>query len=475
MPTAQRLAIVFTTADQGMMVYDTTLNNLFIWNGTAWVSVPDSGDSSNEQVIFNDNGVLIGDPGLLFNKTTDKLTVAGTLDIWRGLLNQGASTGVGDDTLNTTVVGAAANTAFGYRAASQLTTGTLNTGVGYLALRGFVGTFTGGSNTAVGANAGLQVSSGGSNSFFGKATGGAVTTGSFNVAVGHDALANTAQASTASHNIAIGDTAMFSASPVVGDDNIGIGRSTLIALSSGSDNVVIGRESGSRLTTGSANTYVGAVSAQFNLIGTGNTGIGAGTLNAATVSDLTAVGAYALTANTTGIQNTAVGRSALATMGANSNCTAVGFNAGRNTIASRATAFGSGALELSTGGDCNTAVGYKALGNGILTGGFNTAIGDSAGTSLTTGINNTLIGYNTGANITIGNANICLGMNATCNAISDSNTLAIGSSGQFVATNGGATTYYATATAGAIVPTNFGGYIRIRLNGTFVKVPIYND
>jgi len=196
MPTAQRLAIVFTTADQGMMVYDTTLNNLFIWNGTAWESIPSSGDSSNEQVIFNDNGVLIGDPGLLFNKTTDKLTVATTIDIWRGLLNQGTSTGVGNDTLNTTVVGAAANTAFGYRAASQLTTGTLNTGLGYLALRGSVGTFTGGSNTAVGASAGLQVSSGGSNSFFGKATGGAVTTGSFNVAVGHDALANTAQAST---------------------------------------------------------------------------------------------------------------------------------------------------------------------------------------------------------------------------------------------------------------------------------------
>jgi hypothetical protein len=170
-----------------MMVYDTTLNNLFIWNGTAWVSVPDSGDSSNEQVIFNDNGVLVGDPGLVFDKTADKLTVATNLSIWRGLSNQGTSTAVGDDTLDVTVAGATANTAIGYRAASQLTTGTLNTGVGYLALKGAVGAFTGGSNTAVGANAGSQVSSGGSNSFFGKATGGAVTTGSFNVAVGHDA------------------------------------------------------------------------------------------------------------------------------------------------------------------------------------------------------------------------------------------------------------------------------------------------
>ncbi|NBT76356.1 MAG: hypothetical protein EBT15_10400, partial [Betaproteobacteria bacterium] len=48
--TAGRLAISFTTVDKGMMVYDTDLNNLFIWNGTAWESVPASGDSSNMQV-----------------------------------------------------------------------------------------------------------------------------------------------------------------------------------------------------------------------------------------------------------------------------------------------------------------------------------------------------------------------------------------------------------------------------------------
>ena len=62
--TTGRLAITFGVSDKGMMVFDTTLNNLFIWNGTAWTSVPDSGDSSDTQVIFNDNGVLVGDAGL---------------------------------------------------------------------------------------------------------------------------------------------------------------------------------------------------------------------------------------------------------------------------------------------------------------------------------------------------------------------------------------------------------------------------
>jgi len=77
--TTGRLAITFGTADKGMMVFDTTLNNLFIWNGTAWTSVPDSGDSTDTQVIFNDNGVLVGDAGLVYNKTTDALTVAGNV------------------------------------------------------------------------------------------------------------------------------------------------------------------------------------------------------------------------------------------------------------------------------------------------------------------------------------------------------------------------------------------------------------
>jgi len=37
------------------------------------------GTSTNTQVIFNDSGVLKGDAGLVYNKTTDALTVAGAL------------------------------------------------------------------------------------------------------------------------------------------------------------------------------------------------------------------------------------------------------------------------------------------------------------------------------------------------------------------------------------------------------------
>jgi hypothetical protein len=76
MPTAQRLAIVFTTADVGMMVYDTTLNNLFIWNGTAWESIPASGDAGiNGAVQYNDNGIVSGAANFVYNKVNQKVGI----------------------------------------------------------------------------------------------------------------------------------------------------------------------------------------------------------------------------------------------------------------------------------------------------------------------------------------------------------------------------------------------------------------
>jgi hypothetical protein len=67
--TTGRLAISFTTQDRGMMVYDTTLNNLFIWTGSAWESVPASGDAgANGSVQYNDNGVVSGAANLQYDK-----------------------------------------------------------------------------------------------------------------------------------------------------------------------------------------------------------------------------------------------------------------------------------------------------------------------------------------------------------------------------------------------------------------------
>ena len=74
--TTGRLAITFTATDNGMMVYDTTLNNLFIWTGAAWESVPASGDAgANGAVQYNDNGVVSGAANFFWDKTNNRVGI----------------------------------------------------------------------------------------------------------------------------------------------------------------------------------------------------------------------------------------------------------------------------------------------------------------------------------------------------------------------------------------------------------------
>ena len=247
--TAGRLATVFTTADDGMMVFDTDLNNLFIWNGTAWESIPSSGDSTNTQVIFNDAGVLVGDPGLTYDKTLQRLTVATNLRIHRGLLNDSTSVAVGPATLTETIAGAIRNTFVGSNAGQFVSSGDRNVGVGSGAIQSVNGfELTGSQNVGVGNNAlAAANTTANNNTAIGNAAGGTVTTGAGNVAVGHDAL--NGAGTTGNNNIAVGNTAMASASTITGADNIGIGRSTMTALSSAVNNVGIGFSTLSNFTT----------------------------------------------------------------------------------------------------------------------------------------------------------------------------------------------------------------------------------
>jgi hypothetical protein len=72
------------------------------------------GVGSDKQVIFNDMGVLAGDAGLVYNKTTDALTVA-------GLVTAGSATITGAATVGTTL---------GVTGVSTLSGNTLNVGGG---------------------------------------------------------------------------------------------------------------------------------------------------------------------------------------------------------------------------------------------------------------------------------------------------------------------------------------------------------
>ena len=565
--TTGRLAISFTTADKGMMVYDTTLNNLFIWNGTAWESVPASGDAgANGSVQYNDNGIIAGAANLQYDKaggftslrsgsalrayvtnnsvystisdlgaggglTIDNLNAdgislkigsvntnvlgAGTanwydgagvsqmafdgstkklsvtnVDIWRGLLNDGSSTAVGSTALAATTAGGVSNTAVGFRSMYRATTAAFNVAVGHnsLSALGMTGTgnvavgtsvltsnIVGLSNTCVGAssfsnsnadgNTGLGAGSGlgvigqyniavGVNSLYNAA---GIHSGANNIAVGTNAL-NSALAVTGSSNVMVGNGAGQSSNSITGSNNVGIGTDTFRDLSSGADNIAIGRLAGTNLTTGSYNIAIGLETLRDTITGSDNIAIGDNCLVKATGNDTVAIGTGALQNATSAVQNVAVGRSALQVLVTGNANTAIGFQA----------------ISTGTGGANNTAVGVSALyAGGAAT--SNTAIGFNSLLNAT-GSNNTALGSDSFSNVGTGTNNIGLGVGCRVSASTVSNELSIGSSAQFVATNGGATTYFPTASAGAVaLPAACLGFIRIYLNASFVKIPVYGN
>ena len=74
--TASRLALTLTTTDKGFVVYDTTDSNIYFWNGTAWESIPGSGDAgANGSVQYNDNGTVSGATNFVYSKATGRVGI----------------------------------------------------------------------------------------------------------------------------------------------------------------------------------------------------------------------------------------------------------------------------------------------------------------------------------------------------------------------------------------------------------------
>uniref|UniRef100_A0A832G865 Peptidase S74 domain-containing protein n=1 Tax=Ignavibacterium album TaxID=591197 RepID=A0A832G865_9BACT len=160
---------------------------------------------------------------------------------------------------------------------------------------------------------------------------------------------------------------------------------------SSSYNIGIGSSSLGALTTGTSNTAIGCRSLFSNNDGSNNTAIGYGSLYN----------------NIDGSFNVAVGNYTIFSYGGSRN-TAVGYQALYNGAGYSNTAVGCSTLFSSYSGDWNTAVGENALIS--CQGDNNTAIGYNAGSLITTGYNNICIGSyaevpsNTSANqVRIGN------------------------------------------------------------------------
>ena len=184
--------------------------------------------------------------------------------------------------------------------------GLYNTALGHFALYGVSGASNASYNTAIGYDAGNDITTGASNTFLGTFAGNTITTGADNIAIGKESMAAagtnvtqnigigylTLRLALGSNNIAIGHLASYgggtssTSNNVViggsagqqrteGSNNVIIGTAASFAAGTGGDNTVVGKSSGNRLTSGYNNTLIGADAGSNITSGDNNTCLGA--------------------------------------------------------------------------------------------------------------------------------------------------------------------------------------------------------
>lgn len=170
-----------------------------------------------------------GNFGINTNSPTAKLDVNGSLKLNAGNHATGVGTfAMGNHAGTNYTASTSYSVAVGNEAA-RYNTANNNVGIGSQALRGVSGSSTGGTNIAIGTNAGRAITSGSASVLAGFLAGHVITTGIGNVILGGSsapALVN-------------------------GNNNVCIGNSVATALSSGSLNVFLGVNAGDTTTSGS--------------------------------------------------------------------------------------------------------------------------------------------------------------------------------------------------------------------------------
>lgn len=277
--------------------------------------------------------------------------------------------------------------------------------------------------------------------FLGKWAGRSNTSGSHNIGIGDSALySNTTPVGNvaigyralrkniaASHNTAMGYQALYS---TTAGDNTAIGYNTLNANTTGSGNTAMGSQVLISNVSGYGNTVVGESAMLSNTSGYSNSAFGSSALSAnLSGTHNLAMGANSLLLNETGSRNIALSTASLYNNQSGDANIGIGFFSllnnvsGNHNIAigdsaayssgnlSHLVAIGSKALFANTSGTNITAIGDSAL-YGNTTGYKNVAIGNSALVKNTSGYQNTAIGYNALENNLSGFANIAIGDSA---------------------------------------------------------------
>ena len=363
MTTTQRRAI--SSPATGLIVFDNTVDSLYIYNGTAWanISVAASGSASpwttSGHAIYNNNTSYVGigktNPSYELDVkgpvNTDSILTGGTtvlstkgsentiLGLSAGIRNSGTgNTFLGYFTGNKNTTGN--NNYFSGSAAGYAnTTGGNNSFVGYQA--GWANT-TGGNNTFVGNDAGMSNTTAGNNTFIGYYAGLNNTTGGNNVFVGYDAgYSNT----TGYYNQFEGYQAGLS--NTTGNSNYFSGYTAGYANTTGNNNYFSGLQAGMDNTTGSNNQFIGINAGYSNTTGINNnfSGYYAGSANSTGYSNvyLGTKAGYSYNGN----RNTFIGDSADASAANFTNATAIGYNA--KVGESNAIVLGNGSANVGIG------------------------------------------------------------------------------------------------------------------------------
>ncbi|MEP7238509.1 MAG: tail fiber domain-containing protein [Ferruginibacter sp.] len=366
---------LIATPANGLLVYQTGPDSIgfhyYDLLNTKWVYINASGFSTDTTAWKLTGNSNVADTSFLGSKNNKALrfkvydTTAGIVDSTSG------NAALGYKALrNNTAAGFYANSAVGFGAGQNLSSGYGNAMMGRHAL-----SLTGASiqNVAIGDSAmGSAVSSAG------------------NTAIGYQALKQYNGLGFYTYNTAIGFASQSAATGTINGPfsyyNTSVGGYAMANNVAGYDNVAIGISALRYNDSSASNTAIGTNAMAYHKRSGFNSNV--------------ALGSFAMQGDSTGFWNTAVGSEAMDRYSLDGTAKGSGFS--------------------------NVAVGFRAL-RGVRQGYENTAVGVGALESDSSGNYNTAVGRYASFLNKRGNFNVSLGFSASSNADTVSNTVAIGS------------------------------------------------